>query len=103
MAIPSRSPMKICVVLLGIQLLEGAGAAAAPSLISIFTRQSYSNFRLRTSAFELGRYLPDGPLAQRLELPAHNRLVPGSNPGGPTFSTYNQQPATCRSERGGLS
>jgi hypothetical protein len=24
-----------------------------------------------------------GPLAQRLELPAHNRLVPGSNPGGP--------------------
>src|SRR5678815_1575374 len=25
-----------------------------------------------------------GPLAQRLERPAHNRLVPGSNPGGPT-------------------
>ncbi|MDB5077856.1 MAG: hypothetical protein JWO42_4035 [Chloroflexi bacterium] len=25
-----------------------------------------------------------GPLAQRLELPTHNRLVPGSNPGGPT-------------------
>src|SRR3954470_12639987 len=24
-----------------------------------------------------------GPLAQRSELPAHNRLVPGSNPGGP--------------------
>jgi hypothetical protein len=25
-----------------------------------------------------------GPLAQRSELSAHNRLVPGSNPGGPT-------------------
>ena len=25
-----------------------------------------------------------GPVAQRLERPAHNRLVPGSNPGGPT-------------------
>src|SRR5262245_7790443 len=24
-----------------------------------------------------------GPVAQRLERPAHNRLVPGSNPGGP--------------------
>src|SRR5262249_57676859 len=26
---------------------------------------------------------PSGPLAQRSELSAHNRLVPGSNPGGP--------------------
>ena len=26
----------------------------------------------------------EGPIAQRLEPPAHNRLVPGSNPGGPT-------------------
>src|SRR5690606_14142317 len=25
-----------------------------------------------------------GPVAQWLELAAHNRLVPGSNPGGPT-------------------
>src|SRR6476620_8349672 len=25
-----------------------------------------------------------GPIAQRLEPPAHNRPVPGSNPGGPT-------------------
>jgi hypothetical protein len=25
-----------------------------------------------------------GPVAQWLELTAHNRLVPGSNPGGPT-------------------
>lgn len=25
-----------------------------------------------------------GPLAQWLEPPAHNRQVPGSNPGGPT-------------------
>src|SRR5882724_2553128 len=27
-----------------------------------------------------------GPIAQRLEPPAHNRLVPGSNPGGPIFA-----------------
>ena len=25
-----------------------------------------------------------GPVAQRSEPPAHNRVVPGSNPGGPT-------------------
>ena len=25
-----------------------------------------------------------GPIAQRLEQSAHNRKVPGSNPGGPT-------------------
>ncbi len=27
-----------------------------------------------------------GPIAQLVELPAHNRLVPGSSPGGPTIS-----------------
>ncbi len=27
---------------------------------------------------------PWGPIAQLVELPAHNRLVPGSSPGGPT-------------------
>lgn len=26
-----------------------------------------------------------GPIAQLVELPAHNRLVPGSSPGGPTY------------------
>ena len=26
-----------------------------------------------------------GPIAQLEELPAHNRLVPGSSPGGPTI------------------
>src|SRR5207247_806531 len=30
--------------------------------------------------------LPVGPIAQRLEPPAHNRPVPGSNPGGPAFA-----------------
>src|SRR6267378_6015067 len=43
-----------------------------------FARTSY--FVLRTS----WSILPDGPIAQRLEPPAHNRPVPGSNPGGPT-------------------
>ena len=26
-----------------------------------------------------------GPIAQLVERPAHNRLVPGSSPGGPTL------------------
>ena len=34
-----------------------------------------------------------GPIAQWLERPAHNRLVPGSNPGGPT-------PIECAEGRG---
>lgn len=29
-----------------------------------------------------------GPIAQWLEQPAHNRLVPGSIPGGPTTIMY---------------
>ena len=36
------------------------------------------------SAFEQGRLRPEGPVAQWLEQPAHNRMVPGSSPGGPT-------------------
>ena len=28
--------------------------------------------------------LANGPIAQLAEQPAHNRSVPGSNPGGPT-------------------
>src|SRR5262249_14365882 len=37
-----------------------------------------------------------GPIAQRLEPPAHNRPVPGSNPGGPSLRacTASSQPAT---------
>ena len=30
------------------------------------------------------RCFDSGPIAQRLEQATHNRLVPGSNPGGPT-------------------
>ena len=40
------------------------------------------------------RYLAGGPLAQRLELPAHNRLVPGSNPGGPTSPAASRRQLT---------
>jgi hypothetical protein len=29
-------------------------------------------------------FMPQGPIAQLVEPPAHNRSVPGSNPGGPT-------------------
>ena len=41
---------------------------------------------LQTSAFRL--HTSHGPIAQRLEQPAHNRRVPGSNPGGPTSSHH---------------
>jgi predicted nucleic acid-binding Zn-ribbon protein len=33
-----------------------------------------------------------GPIAQRLEPPAHNRLVPGSNPGRPTHYAHSSLP-----------
>ena len=35
---------------------------------------------------DAGLYCGSGPVAQRLERPAHNRLVGGSNPPGPTTS-----------------
>ena len=35
-----------------------------------------------------GRSAPRGPIAQRSEPPAHNRLDPGSNPGGPTAPRF---------------
>ena len=34
-----------------------------------------------------------GGIAQRLEQPAHNWLVPGSNPGTPTWGIVNEQNA----------
>ena len=46
-----------------------------------FDSGSRALFQLLTSY----SILPRGPIAQRLEPPAHNRLVPGSNPGGPTI------------------
>ncbi len=46
---------------------------------------------------------PSGPIAQSgSELPAHNRLVPGSNPGGPTCYVIQQAPpASGRQEDAG--
>ena len=40
--------------------------------------------RFRSSLYTAFPYKA-GPIAQRSELAAHNRLVPGSNPGGPTL------------------
>ncbi len=37
-----------------------------------------------TSTGQMGIFKKCGPIAQREEPPAHNRKVPGSNPGGPT-------------------
>ena len=33
----------------------------------------------------MSKFIYAGPIAQLVELPAHNRLVPGSSPGGPTI------------------
>src|SRR6187431_2326336 len=84
MRMPSSRPMKICVVLLGIRERR-AGAAGTVSGTLNFTRALLcvaAARRWRPSVAMLA--WRGGPLAQRLELPAHNRLVPGSNPGGPT-------------------
>lgn len=37
----------------------------------------------------------NGPVAQRLEQATHNRLVPGSNPGGPTNSSFLRNVGLC--------
>ena len=43
-----------------------------------------------------------GPVAQWLELTAHNRLVPGSNPGGPTTPNFFlEQPNSERNKQPG--
>ena len=36
-----------------------------------------------------------GPIAQLVEPPAHNRKVPGSNPGGPTYIKKGEQLVIC--------
>jgi hypothetical protein len=36
-------------------------------------------------------YAKEGPVAQRLELTAHNRLVGGSSPSGPTTLCFGNQ------------
>ena len=48
-----------------------------------------SAFQAEDREFESRLPLHDrGPIAQWLEPPAHNRLVPGSNPGGPILSAH---------------
>src|SRR5688572_19560420 len=46
-------------------------------------RGASMRFGFCLSPFAFRHYSPMGPIAQWLERPAHNRLVPGSNPGGP--------------------
>src|SRR4029450_8458798 len=45
----------------------------------------FNDFVLPDPASPFPARITVGPIAQRLERPAHNRLVPGSNPGGPTY------------------
>ncbi len=52
---------------------------------SSFVHFFHSSFFILHSSFSILHSC--GPLAQRSEPPAHNRLVPGSNPGGPTSSS----------------
>ena len=47
------------------------------------------NLALANRGFKIYRSV--GPVAQRLEQATHNRLVPGSNPGGPTNSIHERR------------
>src|SRR5476649_204149 len=62
-----------------VRSLKYRGQTPLPSPEALVLRTSY--FVLQATSF----ILPLGPIAQRLEPPAHNRPVPGSNPGGPTI------------------
>src|SRR6266480_2298740 len=46
---------------------------------------SPAHWRLVTGICYASLCQPHGPVAQRLEQGTHNPLVPGSNPGGPSF------------------
>ncbi len=48
---------------------------------------SFANGNISASQVTRTSYFPLGPVAQWLEQSAHNGLVPGSSPGGPT-NTY---------------
>ena len=65
-----------------------SGWAASPSAIARQSRACSVSlaFVLHTVLHTAYPHLA-GPIAQRSELAAHNRLVPGSNPGGPTALT----------------
>jgi len=70
----------------------------------------HSDWRLdprpRLGSSRLGmRARDNGPIAQRSEPPAHNRPVPGSNPGGPTnlrSHSMRRLPAVAQSAEAGL-
>ena len=58
--------------------LEGRTYRSGPT-----RKGHFGSFPFFFSFRSMPRYTPYGPIAQRLEPPAHNRPVPGSNPGGP--------------------
>ena len=67
-------------------------ARAAGLLVTLAFRRSFASTvedpqcRFPPSLYTAFPYKA-GPIAQRSELAAHNRLVPGSNPGGPTLDS----------------
>ena len=74
---------------------QGAAQAAPPLPLTQAARVSRGAHHVvvsapfgprRRSTAREGRH-GHGPIAQRSEPPAHNRPVPGSNPGGPTISS----------------
>ena len=101
-----RLPFVVYRVALGILLLVGIAAGMVGCMSRAEARLAASVRTLRAANQLPGAYLDSrrsvsvrfptlfertkakdskaGPIAQRSELAAHNRLVPGSNPGGPT-------------------
>ena len=65
------------------------GGQASRSRVANTMRTNTGSTRLTRGVSEVSNaILPMmGPIAQRSEPPAHNRSVPGSNPGGPTTRT----------------
>ncbi len=65
----------------------GAGGDGVANLSTeIASTAHHARCRFPSSLYTAFPYKA-GPIAQRSELAAHNRLVPGSNPGGPTLDT----------------
>jgi hypothetical protein len=68
---------------------QGCRARSQKAMFILLNNEQNANYLASKSP--CGKIIADrsfqngGPVAQRLEQATHNRLVPGSNPGGPTI------------------